>query len=269
MRNFINSFMSNDSAFGRTMTKIGIIICANLMFVLFSMPVVTIGASYVALYHVMLKTLRGNTGLNPFKEFWIGFKSNFKQATIAWIGVLVVAAVLVAEWILVNTQTGAISIFYTIVFYLELLFSALALAYLFPLIARFKTTAKQAAKNSILLSVGYIFSFIKITVAWVAPIALSIIYPIIFLHTWYLWLLVFFGAIIWGTSHTVRYVIGQNEEALKNTEEELAEEERKKEEAERLKEEGREILKQEEAKRLERAAAKAEEESEESEESEI
>lgn len=234
----------------------------NVCFVIGCLPVITVGASLAAAYAMSIR-LQENEEETVLRGFIHEFKRSFKQATIAWIGVLVVAAVLVAEWILVNTQKGAISIFYTIVFYLELLFSALALAYLFPLIARFKTTAKQAAKNSILLSVGYIFSFIKITVAWVAPIALSIIYPIIFLHTWYLWLLVFFGAIIWGTSHTVRYVIGQNEEALKNTEEELAEEERKKEEAERLKEEGREILKQEEAKRLERAAAKTEEEAEE------
>ena len=37
MHHFINSFMSNDSPFGRLMTKIGIIICANLMFILFSL----------------------------------------------------------------------------------------------------------------------------------------------------------------------------------------------------------------------------------------
>ena len=79
MRDAINSFFSNDSVFGRLMTKIGIIIGANLMFVLFSIPVVTIGASYVALYHVMLKTLRGNGVVNPFKQFWIGFKTNFKH----------------------------------------------------------------------------------------------------------------------------------------------------------------------------------------------
>ena len=79
MGNFISSFMSNESSFGRVMTKIGIIICANLMFVFFSIPVVTIGASLTAMYHVMLKTLRGKGNINPFKQFWIGFKTNFVQ----------------------------------------------------------------------------------------------------------------------------------------------------------------------------------------------
>ena len=77
MHHFINSFMSNDSPFGRLMTKIGIIICANLMFILFSLPVVTIGASYAALYRVMFKTMRSGGVTNPFKQFWLGFKPHF------------------------------------------------------------------------------------------------------------------------------------------------------------------------------------------------
>ena len=70
MRERIGSFLSNESSFGKFMTKFGIIVCANLMFVLFSLPMVTIGASYVALYHVMLKTLRGDGVLNPFKQLF-------------------------------------------------------------------------------------------------------------------------------------------------------------------------------------------------------
>ena len=77
--------MSNDSPFGRLMTKIGIIICANLMFILFSLPVVTIGASYAALYRVMFKTMRSGGVTNPFKQFWLGFKTSFLQATIVWV----------------------------------------------------------------------------------------------------------------------------------------------------------------------------------------
>ena len=48
MRDWINSFLSNDSTFGKTMTKIGIIAGANLLFVIFSLPVVTLGAAWAA-----------------------------------------------------------------------------------------------------------------------------------------------------------------------------------------------------------------------------
>ena len=92
MRDWINSFLSNDSAFGRTMTKIGIMIGANLIFVFFSLPVVTMGAAWAALLHVMFKVLRGTETLNPFKLFWQGLKQNWKQATIVWLIVLGIAA---------------------------------------------------------------------------------------------------------------------------------------------------------------------------------
>ena len=213
----------------------------NICFVIGCLPVITIGASIAASYAMAIR-LQENEEETVARGFIHEFKRSFKQATIAFLGLVVAVAVLLAEWILINTQKGAISVFYTIVFYLELLFVALILAFLFPLIARYQTTLKQAVKNSILLSVGYIWSAVKILVAWVAPIALSIIYPIIFLHTWYLWLLLAFGAIFYGTSHTIRHVFKQNEDAIRQTEEEAAEEARKKEEEEQQLEEGRAAL---------------------------
>ena len=72
MNNLIQGFLDNDSFFGRFMTKLGIIIAANIMFVLLSIPFFTIGAGFSALYYVMFRTLRGDGVVNPFKEFWAG-----------------------------------------------------------------------------------------------------------------------------------------------------------------------------------------------------
>ncbi len=241
----------------KALDAFGNIFGINICFVIFSLPIITIGASTAAAYAMSIR-LQEDEEETVLRGFIHEFKRSFKQATIAFLGFVVAAAVLVAEWILVNTQKGAISVFYTIVFYLELLFVALIYAYLYPLIARYHTTVKQAVKNAVLLSVGYFWSWVKIIVAWVAPIALSIIYPIIFLHTWYLWLLILFGAIIYGTSYTIRNVFKQNEEALKQTEEEAAEEEKKKEAIEQQKEEGRAALEEARQKRAERITAENE-----------
>ena len=67
------------------MTRIGIVIGANLMFVLFTLPVFTTGAALAGLYTVMFKTLRGDGVLNPFRVFWKGFKENFRQATLFFL----------------------------------------------------------------------------------------------------------------------------------------------------------------------------------------
>ena len=226
----------------------------NLCFILGCIPVITIGASLAATYATAIR-LQENEEETILSCYIREFKRNFKQATLGFLALLVAVAVLLAEWLVVNTQTGAISLFYTVVFYLGLLFLSLILAFFFPMIARYQTTLKQAVKNSILLSVGYFWSWLKITVAWVAPVAFSIIYPIIFLYTWYLWLLLIFGMIIWGTSHSIRFVFNQNAEALQQSEEEAAEAAKKKEQEKRQKEGGKQIIAEAEGRRsIEKAA---------------
>ena len=49
MHELIGSFLSNESPFGRLMSRIGIIIVANLLFILCSLPVITMGASLCAM----------------------------------------------------------------------------------------------------------------------------------------------------------------------------------------------------------------------------
>ena len=154
MRERINAFLSNESSFGKLMTKLGIIIAANLMFVLFSMPVVTIGAAWAALDHVMLKTLRGSGVLNPFKQFWLGFKANFKQATLAW---LIVLAVAVLGWIDVRflLHMGGPMVSFRYAVYAVGGILLIGVLYLFPTMAAF------ANRLPVLFRSGYYFAFKK------------------------------------------------------------------------------------------------------------
>ena len=56
----------------------------NIYFVLTSIPIVTIGASFTALYTVTNKMVNDDEG--PVKdEYFKAFKSNFKQSTIIWL----------------------------------------------------------------------------------------------------------------------------------------------------------------------------------------
>ena len=55
-----------------------------LLWVVFSLPVITIGASTTAFYETVHKVLRQNRGY-IWKTFWKTFISNFKRATIIWL----------------------------------------------------------------------------------------------------------------------------------------------------------------------------------------
>lgn len=191
--------MSNDSPFGRLMTKVGIIICANLMFILFSLPVVTIGASYTALYRVMFKTLRSGGVTNPFKQFWIGFKTNFLQSTIVWV---VFAALMVLLYfdVKICANAGPPISFFQYGAYAVALILALVLIYTFPSIAAFEGKIRDHIRNAIY------FSFHK---PWFIPVNLFFhIFPLYLTYSdpqllplyAFCWFFFGFGAIVMLTA---------------------------------------------------------------------
>lgn len=191
--------MSNDSPFGRLMTKVGIIICANLMFILFSLPVVTIGASFTALYRVMFKTLRSGGVTNPFKQFWIGFKTNFLQSTIVWV-VFVVLMVLLYFDVRICANAGPPISFFQYGAYAVALVLALVLIYTFPSIAAFEGKIKDHIRNAIY------FSFHK---PWFIPVNLFFhIFPLYLTYSdphlmplyAFCWFFFGFGAIVMLTA---------------------------------------------------------------------
>lgn len=148
MGGIIRGFLDNESTFGRLMTRCGIIIGANLMFLVFSFPVITAGASFTALYYVMLKMLRGDGVLNPFYQFWIGFKTNFKQATICWGGFLILAFLGYVD-IGFCRQEGGVMHYFMYAIYAIVIAALIIGICLFPTMAAFKDTIPHLIRNSI------------------------------------------------------------------------------------------------------------------------
>ena len=148
MNNLIQGFLDNDSFFGRFMTKLGIIIAANIMFVLLSIPFFTIGAGFSALYYVMFRALRGDGVVNPFKEFWAGLKANFKQATISWIIFVLLIAFLLTDIRICKAAGGALD-FVKIAVYALGAAAVIIYLYLIPVITVFRDTLPHLIRNAV------------------------------------------------------------------------------------------------------------------------
>lgn len=154
------------------MTKIGIIIAASLMFAVFSIPFVTIGAGLVALYHVMFKTLRGGGICNPFKEFWAGFKGNFKQGTIAWLAFVAVIGFITVDIQISGQSEGVIRAFEFPLLILGALFTFIYL-YMLPTTAAFNGSIVQHIKDSIYFIIRAPLRFIVIAFFDIFPLVLT------------------------------------------------------------------------------------------------
>jgi len=73
------------------MGKVADMFLLTLYWFLFSIPVVTIGASTTALYYTALKAEKDKEGY-LFRTFKEAFKENFKQSTIIWLIMLAIGS---------------------------------------------------------------------------------------------------------------------------------------------------------------------------------
>lgn len=148
MSDLLGGFLSNDSTFGKIMTRAWVLIVANILFVFCTIPVVTIGPGFAALHYTIMKMLRGDGDISPFSTFWKGLKENFKQSAILWIVLLGLFAFLRLEWFWCG-QFGGIFLMFRIglgavgisLFVTEL--------YAFPTMAAFEAGFRELLKDSI------------------------------------------------------------------------------------------------------------------------
>lgn len=204
----------------------GDIFMINIMFVLCSLPIVTIGASLCALYSMSIKLVYREDG-SIARGFLDEFKKNFKQGTVAWLITMFAFVAIWGELFYIANFGGVMGKVYTVVVVLEVVVLALLLPFLYPLIARYENTMWNTFKNAFLLAISNFGKWLKIFLAWFAPIALSVAEPKVFFNTWYLWLVIAFGLIGYGTSHSLLAVferVGEvKEEKAERAEKEEAE----------------------------------------------
>ncbi len=68
----------------------------SLLWLLFSLPVITMGAASAALYATVRRCLQDNEG-HMISTFWNAFRENFKRSTLCWLIQLAVLALLVLD----------------------------------------------------------------------------------------------------------------------------------------------------------------------------
>jgi len=140
----------------------------SLMWILFSIPLFTIGASTAALFYVSTRRIADREGYIT-SDFWHAFKSNFKKATKLWLMVVVLALILIFN-IFNAEQVGRMGPFILvaqIIFLIQLWFIFI---FLFPMTARFDMGIKQTLKSSFFMANRHILTSITCTVLIVAII---------------------------------------------------------------------------------------------------
>ena len=216
MGRLIGGLLDNNSTFGKIMTRLGIIIGANLMFVLFSLPVVTIGPGMTALHYCMLKCLHEDSAINPFKTFWAGFKTNLKQALICSLAAGAIAVILAVDIRFCSSQGGIFNIFKFACCAL-LLFLMIEMIYLMPVMACFEDTIPHLLRNALFFASRRPLKMLLAAAIHIVPVVVTVIDTYLRPLYGFLWTVCGFGLI---AMMMAELLIKDFEEFLPKTEEE-------------------------------------------------
>ena len=195
-----------DSPLMRFLTKIADLMVLNILFCVTSIPLITIGASWTALYSVTLKMVRDEEG-SVSRSYFRSFRQNFRQATLLWLGVLVVLALLVLDIRVLNGMAGgtAPGLLRVGVEILALL-GIMVLQYLFPSLARFEASLADTLKNACMMALAHLPKTALMTAAAVGAVWITQINNTTIAVGLMVWPLIGFSLMAFGNSGILRKI---------------------------------------------------------------
>ncbi len=173
----------------------------NLLFIVCCIPVITIGAATTALYYVTLKMAKDEEGYIT-RSYFKSFKENFVQATVIWIGFLVIGIIMIMDLRIVNGGNIAeafggatVSNVIMVAVFVMGIVILMTGTYVFPILAQFDNTIRNTVKNAFLISIRHLPYTIAMMIITAVPAVLIWFFPALFILV-----LIMFSAIAYFNS---------------------------------------------------------------------
>lgn len=174
----MSNLFNLDSGVMGALSKLADVAIVSILWIVFSLPVVTIGASTTALYYTSVKVIRRGRNY-VWRSFWQSFKDNFKDATIMWVFILVFSGLLGFNVWLTMQMTGTVGAILRGVYLLMAVLLLIAGIYIFPVLSRFSMNKRSIVKMAFLLSIKHLPFTIIMAVIVVGMSVLSFVIPIL------------------------------------------------------------------------------------------
>ena len=178
----------NENGFMAVLNKMANCLIVNTCWFAACLPIFTIGASTTAMYATIQKSILHDRGY-VWSTFWKEFKSNFKNATIVWLLVLLVGAVMTFDirFLFGEAQNGKGWGLLYLLIAVMLVLLILTTLYCFGYLAKFETRRWAAFRNSFTIMLMHPFKNL-----WFLFLGVLMILLIAFLQWMILFLPVFY-----------------------------------------------------------------------------
>lgn len=180
----MGNLFNMDNPLFSTLGKIYDLLFLSVLWLIFCIPIITMGPATTAMYYAVVKVIRRERGY-LFREFFKSFKQNFKKGSIIGTLVMVILVILAFDLLsaykMMTAEYNRGTIFMGIYIGITCITISFAI-YVFPILSRFEMTLKQLIKTTIFMSVRHLLSTVIMVVIFVVSLVLTVYFtPILFI----------------------------------------------------------------------------------------
>lgn len=189
----MNSMFNPDNPFMRFLSRVGELIIVNMLFLICSIPVVTIGAAAAALQKVA-QDIVFEEETPVVRTFFRGFRENFKQATAAWIVTLLFLLGMCANLLLIASYfSGNTAMVLNVLVLVMMAVIVGVVSHLYPLIVRYRNTLREHLMNACILAIIKLPRTVAMVVLNLLPLIIAFFSMEVLVSTMVFWVVVGFA----------------------------------------------------------------------------
>lgn len=173
----------------------------NWLWLICSLPVITMGAATCGLYTAVMKIAKGESA-HPAKDFFHGFKTNWKAGLLLELAAAVVLVVAAGDVWFALAQTGALRTLYLVIAMILGTIWLNLICYTFALQAMFENPLKTQILNAFKLAVVAPGKTVSLWLVILLPVLAAVVLPPVAVGMLgFLYVVAGVSAPVYGASH--------------------------------------------------------------------
>lgn len=166
------------------LNKVADLMWLNVLTLLCCIPIITAGAALTSAHYVALKMKRNEEGYIS-REFFKAFKMNFKQSTLIWLLILLLAFIFAVDFYIIKEGGIVLSNILQVVLMAICCLFIFTVIWVFPIQAKFVNSIRGTLKNALALSIIQIPKTLLMLVVYLLPYVILYftlrVFPLVFL----------------------------------------------------------------------------------------
>ena len=162
----MDKFFNAENPVMRFLSRLVDLAIVNLLTLICSIPIVSLGGSMAAMNYVLLHLVREDESYVS-RMFRKSLKDNFRQGILEGLLVLVVAGVTAADMWIVHGSKSRATTFFMVMFTVIAVFIFVVAVYMFALQSRYENTVGNTIANAVSLAISNLPRSLGMAACWI------------------------------------------------------------------------------------------------------